>query len=116
MSTNITNSPREASIPTLRGLPDQPEFSWWMTLKRGSSAASASSRAGVSSVEPSSTKITSYCVGRAATAASSDATQSSMYGPGLYTGTMTLTLTGIGLGAPSWLDPCFRCDGTVRAA
>lgn len=50
-------------MPTLRGLPDQPEFSWWMTFIRGSSAASASSRAGVASVEPSSTKITSYSSG-----------------------------------------------------
>ncbi|CAM5270500.1 hypothetical protein SALBM311S_12548 [Streptomyces alboniger] len=33
-------------MPTLRGLPDQPEFSWWITLTRGFSAASASSRGG----------------------------------------------------------------------
>lgn len=59
----MTNSPWEVAIPTLRGLPDQPEASWWMTVTFATSAASASSRAGVPSVEPSSTKIASNSSG-----------------------------------------------------
>ncbi len=47
-------------MPTFRGLPDQPEASWWMTCMWGCWAAISSSRAGVPSVEPSSTKIASY--------------------------------------------------------
>lgn len=64
-------------MPTLRGPPAQPEFSWWTTRTRGSSAATASSRAGVASVEPSSTKITSYSSG-GRDCLSSEAMQSSM--------------------------------------
>ncbi len=81
-SEKKTYSPLAASMPTLRGLPDQPEFSWWITRMWGCRAARASSRAGVSSVEPSSTKIASYSsFGRLCR--SSDSMQSSRYGPGL---------------------------------
>lgn len=59
------------------GLPDQPEFSWWITRTRSSAAASPSRRAGVPSVEPSSTKITSYA-SRGSDWRSRDATHSSM--------------------------------------
>lgn len=65
------------AFSTSRGLPDQPEFSWWITRTRSSAAASPSRRAGVPSVEPSSTKITSYA-SRGSDWRSRDATHSSM--------------------------------------
>ncbi len=46
-------------MPSLRGVPDQPEFSRWITRTCECSAANRSSRAGVWSVDPSSTKISS---------------------------------------------------------
>jgi hypothetical protein len=46
-------------MPTLRGLPGQPELGMCSTRTLACSAARASSRAGVASVEPSSTKMTS---------------------------------------------------------
>jgi hypothetical protein len=62
-----------------------------LTRTRGSAAASASSRAGVASVEPSSTKISSTS---GSVCASSEPMQSSMWWPGSNTGTITLTFTG----------------------
>jgi len=78
----MTYSPWAASMPVLRGLPDQPEDSWWMTWKCGCSAASWSRRAGVSSVEPSSTKKTSNSSG-VRLCRSRPVMQSSTYLPGL---------------------------------
>src|SRR5437763_16845163 len=75
---------------TLRGRPGQPEFSIWRTRTWGCSRASASRRAPVPSVEPSSTKITS-CSSRARVWPSRLSRHSSTWGPGSKTGTITLT-------------------------
>src|SRR3954453_6695508 len=79
----------------LRGRPGQPEFGVWMTLKWGCTAASSSNRAGVSSVDPSSTKIASnWSLGNVCTV--SDLISGSMYAPALYDGTTTLTFLPTG--------------------
>src|SRR4051794_30163262 len=81
-------------MPTLRGRPGQPDGGSWKTRTCGCSAASRSSRAGVSSVEPSSTKTSSsWSVG--SVCASSDVIVGSMNSPGLNTGTTTLASTGM---------------------
>jgi hypothetical protein len=69
-------------MPTLRGRPGQPEFGMCSTRTLACSAASSSSRAGVASVEPSSTKIASYSSG-GSDWSSSERMQSSMSRPGL---------------------------------
>src|SRR5690349_7519534 len=79
------------SRPRLRGFPGQPELGMCCTRTWRCDAASSSRRAGVPSVEPSSTKTSSSSsAGRVCP--SSDSISSSMSGPGLKTGTITETL------------------------
>jgi hypothetical protein len=72
----------------------------WMTRTFACSAAISSSRAEVPSVEPSSTRMTSYA-DAGSDWPSSDATVGSMAGPGLCTGTTTLTLIVIAIEGPA---------------
>ena len=52
--------PARGVDPEVAGRPGQPELAMWMTRTFPCASASASKRAAVSSVEPSSTRITSY--------------------------------------------------------
>ena len=76
----------------MRGRPGQPELGIRTVVTCACSAASASSRSPVPSVEPSSTKTTSYSAA-GSDWPSSDAMSLSMRSPGSKTGTMTETLT-----------------------
>ena len=78
--------------PDVARPPGQPEFSIRIVRTLSRSAASASSRSPVPSVEPSSTKISSYSAA-GSDCPSSDASSGSMRSPGSKTGTMTDTLT-----------------------
>ena len=55
-----TCSPLAIGRATLRGVPGQPEFGMWTARMCGFSAAIASSRSPLPSVEPSSTRIASH--------------------------------------------------------
>ena len=79
-------------MPTLRGRPGQPEFGIRTVVTCACSAASAARRSPVPSVEPSSTKTTSYSPA-GIDWPSSDSMQRSMRSPGSNTGTITETLT-----------------------
>ena len=66
----------------MRGFPGQPDRGMCSTRTCGQEAARASSRSGVPSLEPSSTKITSYS-SRGSDWPTSDPMHSSMLSPGL---------------------------------